>query len=117
MTISPIFSRLSTPDWPKSWRAAVCVWFDRELGLISVEHDGSITWDELQDIKDRLAGSHRVAIEVYPPRKRVVNCAPIRHLWLLGPGDWWPDLGREGAPDLSTLRDRYVAAQIVSTRA
>jgi len=76
-----------------------------------------ISWVELNDVEVRLDGLHRVVIEVYPPRKCVLNCAPISHIRQLGPGDWWPDLGREGAPDLSTLRDRYVAAQIVSTRA
>ncbi|RWC58965.1 MAG: hypothetical protein EOS56_18500 [Mesorhizobium sp.] len=87
--------------------SALRIYQDYALGLLSVEHDGSINWDTLQAIKDLTWGPEAVAIEVYPPADRVVNNVHMRHLWLLGPTDWWPDLGREGAADLSSLRDRY----------
>ncbi|RWE78542.1 MAG: hypothetical protein EOS63_17365 [Mesorhizobium sp.] len=86
---------------------------DRQLGLLSIEHDGSIGWDELQAIKNRIAGEATVAIEVYPPAGRVVNNIEMRHLWLLGADDWWPDLGGEYAPiEYATLRERYLAVQL-----
>jgi hypothetical protein len=83
---------------------------DAQRGLISVEHDGSITWDELQTIKNDIFGSDACAIEIYPPASSVVNNVPMRHLWLLGPRDWWPDLGHEGEIPLDTLRSRFEAA-------
>ncbi|MBN9243402.1 MAG: hypothetical protein J0I98_11465 [Mesorhizobium sp.] len=110
MTSRPVGSRRS--DYPVKLTATLGIWFDAELGLLSVEHDGSIGWEELQAIKDHVAGAQAVAIEVYPPADRVVNNIAMRHLWVLGPGDWWPDLAREGAPVVVTLRERYLAAQI-----
>jgi|GEM_PF-4011037 len=86
------------------------VYLDAQVGLLSVEHAGAISWDELQAIKSHVWGVEAAAIEIYPPRSRVVNNLPMRHLWLLGEGDWWPDLGREGAPELTTLRERFSAA-------
>ena len=94
------------------WTSANRVYWDGALGLLSIEHDGLITWDELQDIKNEICGEECAAIEVYPPADRVVNNIAMRHLWILGPDDWWPDLCREGGPIVTTLRERYLAAQI-----
>ncbi len=84
------------------------IWLNDALGLLSVEHDGSIDWDTLQALKNEFFGTEAVAIEVYPPVKRVVNNITMRHLWLLGPDDWWPDLGREGTVEPRTLREAYI---------
>lgn len=97
-------SRLSGTD------EAYLVHHDGDRGLLSVEHDGGITWDELQDIKNDVFGKEACAIEVYPPQSRLVNNCPMRHLWLLGPNDWWPDLGHEGEAASDTLRSRFEAA-------
>lgn len=86
------------------------VHFDSLRGLVSVEHDGTITWDELQAIKNATFGPDACAIEIYPPQTRVVNNIPMRHLWLLGKGEWWPDLGHEGDYQPDTLRSRFEAA-------
>lgn len=86
------------------------VHYDAARGLLSVEHDGTITWDDLQAIKNDLFGKEACATEIYPPQSRVVNNLNMRHLWLLGPGDWWPDLGHEGELDANTLRSRFEAA-------
>lgn len=83
------------------------IYHDEALGLLSVEHDGSITWDALQTIKNFYWGPDITAIEVYPPRVRVVNNIAMRHLWKLGPDDWWPDLGFEGPAAARTLRERF----------
>ncbi|HEV2501629.1 MAG TPA: hypothetical protein VGV39_01050 [Mesorhizobium sp.] len=108
----PIITRADA-GWPEEWTAASRVYLDWDLCLLSVEHDGSITWDELQAIKNNLAGGVAVTIEVYPPADRVVNNIAMRHLWLLGDDEWWPDLGREGEVRPATLRDRYLAAQLI----
>ncbi|OYR25665.1 DUF7694 domain-containing protein [Brucella pseudogrignonensis] len=88
--------------------AVVGVLLDELRGLMSVEHDGTITWDELQELKNKYFGPDVVAIEVYPPHSNVVNSLPMRHLWKLGAGEYWPDLtGQRLVGDL-TLRDREI---------
>ena len=88
--------------------AVVGVLLDDLRGLLSVEHDGTITWDELQELKNEYFGPDVVAIEVYPPHSNVVNSLPMRHLWRLGAQEYWPDLtGQKAVGDL-TLRDREI---------
>ena len=103
MTSQLIWTHLLETKWPSAER----IYVDHALNLLSVEHDGGITWDTLQAIKDQVFGPEAVAIEVYPPDSRVVNSIPMRHLWKLGPDDWWPDLGREGSSEARTLRETY----------
>lgn len=63
-----------------------------------------ITWDELQDVKDRLGLAKFEAVEIYPRAVDVVNVANIRHLWVLKgllPFTWRDDRqepGQETAP-------------------
>lgn len=88
--------------------AVIGVLLDELRGLLSVEHDGTITWDELQTLKNEHFGADAVAIEVYPPHSHVANSLPMRHLWKLGAGEYWPDLtGQRLVGDL-TLRDREI---------
>ena len=82
---------------------------DETLGHLWVEHDGSISWDKLQEIKNRAWGDETAAIEVYPPKSRVVNNKTIRHLWRLGEHDFCPDL-RGGGPASDALQSRYERA-------
>lgn len=90
----------------------VDVHHDELRGLLSVEHDGTITWDELQDIKNQYWGPETAAIEVYPPKSLVVNSLPMRHLWKLGATDWWPDLtGQKPVDDLS-LKERDLLMRV-----
>ncbi len=65
---------------------------DVALGHLAVEHDGSVTWDQLQAIKLAAWGPDARAIEVYPRQADVVNSCNMRHLWRLGDGDFAPDL-------------------------
>lgn len=87
-----------------SWREidGFRVGVDITLGHLWVEHDGTITWDELQAIKNEVWGPAARAIEVYPAAEDVVNNAPLRHLWLLGLADFAPDLLGHKEPDLSS---------------
>lgn len=78
-----------------------------------VAHDGSITWDQLQRIKDAAWGQEARAIEVYPRRSDLVNTGNFRHLWRLGIGDFAPDLLRHDVPnslDDDNLVNRHLAA-------
>ena len=81
---------------------------DRNLGLLSVAHDGAITWDELYKIKNHFWGAEAVAIEVYPPQSHLVNSGNYRHLWKLGREDFWPDLLGPVMHD-DRLQSRYSA--------
>lgn len=65
---------------------------DDALGKLCVEHDGMMSWDRLQEIKDIVWGGEARAIEVYPRAGDVVNSGNFRHLWRLGEGDFCPDL-------------------------
>ena len=65
---------------------------DHALGHLAVEHDGTITWEQLQEIKTIVWGADARAIEVYPMDRDVLNKGNIRHLWRLGDSDFAPDL-------------------------
>lgn len=82
---------------------------DETMGHLWVEHDGTLTWDELQKIKNEIWGSETKAIEVYPPQSLLVNNKTIRHLWRLGEHDFCPDL-RGGGAISDTLQARYERA-------
>lgn len=62
------------------------------LGHVEVAHDGAITWDQLQAVKNALWGEDARAIEVFPAASDVVNSGNYRHLWRLGTLDFCPDL-------------------------
>lgn len=53
----------------------------------SIKEDGSwqdkITWDELQEIKNKCGFEDHCAIELFPPEKDKVTDYNIRHLWIL----------------------------------
>ncbi len=72
---------------------------EEALHLAVRRHDESAVqgWDDLQRIKNELAGGHRVAIEIYPDEAELMNQANMRHLFVL------PD----GAPAPFTIRGRW----------
>lgn len=82
---------------------------DRKLGQLSVHHDGNISWDQLQLIKNQIWGQNAVAIEVYPPERNVVNSGNYRHLWRLSEDEFYPDL-LDANGERDTLESRYNAA-------
>ncbi|UWQ92997.1 hypothetical protein K3727_09530 [Rhodobacteraceae bacterium M382] len=86
------------PNIEKHFICGFAVSVNTTLGHLWVLHDGSISWDALMDIKDRVWGQDARAIEAYPERSKVVNSANIRHLWLLGPRDFCPDLLGDSLP-------------------
>ncbi len=45
--------------------------------------EDSISWDELQEIKNSIGYENSWMVEIYPPKDKIVNVANIRHLWLL----------------------------------
>lgn len=84
------------------------------MGHLMVTHQGDISWDMLQTIKNKVWGVSAVAIEVYPPQDMVVNSLNMRHLWRLGNGEFWPDMmgswtRNPGSAD-DSLEQRFDAA-------
>lgn len=49
------------------------------------KHSVPITWDDLQAIKDHF-WPDRIAIEIYPPKEKIVDIADLRWLWVLPVG-------------------------------
>ncbi len=64
---------------PCSIRLSVC--------RTTLKKDGSyqdkITWDELMRLKAEAGLAGQWAVELYPPDDEVVNCANMRHLWVI----------------------------------
>lgn len=78
----------------RSRRFLVTLWLEpngyRRLSVRRTEFNFStgealdgISWDDLQRLKSEAGFGHVCAVEVYPPDARVVNVAPMRHLFLL----------------------------------
>ncbi len=82
---------------------------DFHLGHLWVMHDGTVTWDQMQAIKNLVWGDDARAIEVYPPECDVVNTVNCRHLWRLGETDFTPDLLGHTS-DIDSLEVRYAKA-------
>ncbi len=57
------------------------------INRTSIDNSGGwldgISWDELQEIKNRIGYSENEAVEVFPAQSDVINVANIRHLWVL----------------------------------
>jgi len=54
----------------------------RTAWTIAGAKDG-ITWDDLQRLKGECGFSEAMAVEIFPPNRRVVNVANMRHLFVL----------------------------------
>jgi hypothetical protein len=69
--------------------------FDRASGRWK---DG-ITWDDLQHLKTLAGYGERVAVELYPPDRDMVNVANLRHLWILptAPDFMWRRAAQAGS--------------------
>jgi hypothetical protein len=65
----------------------VCIWGEVDHLWIS-RHDGEPirSWPDLQRIKTELLGPYRLAVEVFPIEREVVDLAPMAHLWSPPPG-------------------------------
>ena len=53
----------------------------RHLRVERDDERSGISWDELQRLKDEHLGPDVLAVEIYPPARRVVNELNMRHLW------------------------------------
>ena len=55
----------------------------------------TISWDNLQRIKNTLGFEERYAVELFPPKSEEVHSIEQRHLWLVGE----PDFGLDDEED------------------
>lgn len=59
-------------------RLSICRTRLNKLG----EWQDDISWDELQNIKNKIGYAEFDAIEIFPKEKDVVNVSNMRHLWI-----------------------------------
>lgn len=55
-------------------------WTQQDFWL-EVEHNGNVTWDTMQQIKNDYFGDNVTCVEVYPAKTDVINNGNYRHLW------------------------------------
>lgn len=56
------------------------------LAVRRLDESDGISWDDLQRIKNEIAGADRIAVEMYPEDSEVVDQANLRHLFVLPAG-------------------------------
>ena len=50
--------------------------------------EDNISWDDIQEIKNRIGFASEWAVECYPPKDKVVNVANMRHIWIIPTPDF-----------------------------
>lgn len=53
------------------------------ITIQNAEGKGDVPWSVKQEIKDELFGFNRIAIEVFPAKKNLVDVCDVYHMWLL----------------------------------
>lgn len=91
-----VTSRLLFTDWGKVEHACIIYkpyGFGKSLKtteeiLTDFSNDGSrdIPWNVKQEIKNELFGKDRIAIEVFPTEKNLVDVQDVYHLWIMPKG-------------------------------
>lgn len=71
-------SRLLRTDWGTVEHVTI-----QKMGSLSGDGSRDIPWAVKQEIKDELFGSRRVAIEVFPEQKHLVDVCDVYHLWVM----------------------------------
>jgi hypothetical protein len=51
------------------------------ISIMAQDLNSEPTWAECQAIKNQLLGNDQEMVQLYPAEKRLVNAAPIYHLW------------------------------------
>lgn len=90
-----VTSRLLFTEWGKVEHAAITYHPDKFKGDSSIEkrlteltNDGThdISWNVKQEIKNEIWGKDRIAIEVFPQDKNLVDMVDCYHLWIMPKG-------------------------------
>ena len=82
-----VTSRLLQTEWGKVEHVAIQLTSDPGTGnFLSADGSRDIPWSEKMAIKNELFGEKRLAIEVYPTEKRLVDICDLYHLWVFEKG-------------------------------
>lgn len=65
----------------KAYKNVISVAWSKEDFWLEVHHDGNVTWDTMQEIKNDYFGSNVTCFEVYPATTDIINSGNYRHLW------------------------------------
>lgn len=76
-----VTSRLLNTEWGKVEHAAITV-----PGTLSCNGEYELPWSVKQGIKNELFGENRLAIEVYPKQRNLVDVMDVYHLWVFPKG-------------------------------
>ncbi|MBR1810039.1 MAG: hypothetical protein IJ766_00105 [Clostridia bacterium] len=76
-----VTSRLLITPWGKVEHAAISI-IRHDGSLFSANGEREIPWRIKQEIKNELFGENRLAIEVFPKQKNLVDLMDIYHLWV-----------------------------------
>lgn len=76
-----VTSRLIRTKWGKVEHVAITK--KTPEALLATDGEGEIPWAIKQEIKNELFGENRVAIEVFPSTKKLVDVMDVYHLWVL----------------------------------
>ena len=75
-----VTSRIISTDWGKVEHAAIQIINDN--AFLSANGERDIPWAVKQQIKNELFGEKRLAIEVFPKQKNLVDVQDVYHLWV-----------------------------------
>lgn len=76
-----VMSRLIQTEWGKVEHVTIQI-HKEGLGDFSSDGTGDIPWKVKQEIKNELFGEKRLAIEVFPKEKNLVDVCDVYHLWV-----------------------------------
>lgn len=76
-----VTSRLLITPWGKVEHAAITLIGDNN-NFLSSNGERDIPWSVKQEIKNEIFGENRVAIEIFPKQKSLVDICDVYHLWV-----------------------------------
>ena len=72
-----VMSRLIMTEWGKVEHVAI-----KMVGSLTMNGESDIPWAVKMEIKNELFGENRLAIEVFPKEKNLVDVMDVYHLWV-----------------------------------
>lgn len=80
-----VTSRILITEWGKVEHAAITQTGDKKH-IMSFDGSRDIPWAIKQEIKNEIFGENRIAIEVFPETKKLVDVLDVYHLWIFPKG-------------------------------
>lgn len=72
-----VTSRLLRTEWGKVEHAAIS-----RIGSFTCDGESELSWALKMEIKNEIFGENRLAIEVFPKQKNLIDVMDIYHLWV-----------------------------------